>query len=214
MTYRAIKIFILLALGVCGLQAEEKKEEVEVTLPLASRSAVPEFSSKRLDLAQCVALALEQNTEIRQAKEEVHRKEGVAVEVRSALLPKVTATGNFDYQAKELNGLLVNSGFISADELNWNAGIRVSQLLFDGGAALSRTRAARMSESQSYWGSNPHIEQYQAQGLGQRQSLERGCRYRMRCHQSQPLHSPLIVNRSLDDAETTKDFLLLFFRKV
>ena len=149
MTYRAIKIFILLALGVCGLQAEEKKEEVEVTLPLASRSAVPEFSSKRLDLAQCVALALEQNTEIRQAKEEVHRKEGVAVEVRSALLPKVTATGNFDYQAKELNGLLVNSGFISADELNWNAGIRVSQLLFDGGAALSRTRAARMSESQS-----------------------------------------------------------------
>ncbi|NBR96533.1 MAG: hypothetical protein EBT48_02865, partial [Verrucomicrobia bacterium] len=149
MIYRAIKIFTLLALGVCGVQAEEKKEEVDVTLPLASRSAVPEFSSKRLDLAQCVTLALEQNTEIRQAKEEVHRKEGVAVEVRSALLPKVTATGNFEYQAKELNGLLVNSGFISADELNWNAGIRVSQLLFDGGAALSRTRAARMSESQS-----------------------------------------------------------------
>jgi outer membrane protein TolC len=93
--YRAIKIFTLLALGVCGVQAQEKKEEVDVTLPLASRSAVPEFSSKRLDLAQCVTLALEQNTEIRQAKEEVQRKEGVAVEVRSALLPKVTAQGTY-----------------------------------------------------------------------------------------------------------------------
>jgi outer membrane protein TolC len=146
-----IKVFALLFLGLCPLLAQEKKtqEGVEVTLPLASASAVPEFTSKRLDLAQCVALALEQNTEIRQAKEEVKRKEGVAVEVRSALLPKVTAAGNFEYQSKELNGLLVNAGFLALDELNWNAGVRVTQLLFDGGAALSRTRAARMSESQS-----------------------------------------------------------------
>jgi outer membrane protein TolC len=62
-----------------------------------------------LDLAQCVALALEQNTEIRQAQEEVKRKEGVSVEVRSALLPKVTAQGTYEYQSKELNGLLVNA---------------------------------------------------------------------------------------------------------
>ena len=97
MSCRGIKVFALLFLGLGELQAQEKKaqKEVEVTLPLASASAVPEFTSKRLDLAQCVALALEQNTEIRQAKEEVKRKEGVAVEVRSALLPKVTAAGNF-----------------------------------------------------------------------------------------------------------------------
>ena len=149
MNYRAIRILCLLGLVVLGARAEEKKEAADVTLPLASKSAVPEFSSKRLDLAQCVALALEQNTEIRQAQEEVKRKEGVSVEVRSALLPKVTAQGTYEYQSKELNGLLVNAGFVSADEMNWNAGVRVTQLLFDGGAALSRTRAARMSESQS-----------------------------------------------------------------
>jgi outer membrane protein len=147
--YRAIRILCFFGLGVLGVRAEEKKEVADVTLPLASKSAVPEFSSKRLDLAQCVALALQQNTEIRQAQEEVKRKEGVSVEVRSALLPKVTAQGTYEYQSKELNGLLVNAGFVSADEMNWNAGVRVTQLLFDGGAALSRTRAARMSESQS-----------------------------------------------------------------
>ena len=149
MNYRAIRILCFFGLGVLGVRAEEKKEVADVTLPLASKSAVPEFSSKRLDLAQCVALALQQNTEIRQAQEEVKRKEGVSVEVRSALLPKVTAQGTYEYQSKELNGLLVNAGIVSADEMNWNAGVRVTQLLFDGGAALSRTRAARMSESQS-----------------------------------------------------------------
>ncbi|NBS15039.1 MAG: hypothetical protein EBT57_09630, partial [Verrucomicrobia bacterium] len=118
-----------------------------------AQAAVPEFSSRKMTLAECVALALQQNTEIRQAKDEVRRKEGISVEVRSALLPKVFATGNFEYQSKRLNGLLVNGGglggIVSDDELNWNAGVRVSQLLFDGGAALSRTRAARIAESQS-----------------------------------------------------------------
>lgn len=148
MIYREAKIFLFLVLGIAGsLQGQEAKKE---SLPPPKETGgVPEFASKKLDLAQCVALALQQNTEIRQAQEEVKRKEGVSVEVRSALLPKVTAQGTYEYQAKELSGLLVNAGFVSADEMNWNAGVRVTQLLFDGGAALSRTRAARMSESQS-----------------------------------------------------------------
>ena len=116
---------------------------------LPAEGVVPEFKSKKMDLAQCVALALEQNTEIRRAKEEVKRKEGVAIEVRAELLPKVTANGLFEYQNKSLSGVLVSSGFLSADELNWIAGVRVRQLLFDGGAAFSRTRAARISQSQS-----------------------------------------------------------------
>ena len=91
--------------------AQEKKadEKAQVTLPTA-QEAVPEFSSRKMTLAECVALALQQNTEIRQAKDEVRRKEGISVEVRSALLPKVFATGNFEYQSKRLNGLLVNGG--------------------------------------------------------------------------------------------------------
>ena len=128
--------------------AQEKPDGPEVTLPSAQKG-VPEFSSRKLDLAQCVALALEQNTEIRRAKEEVKRKEGVAIEVRSELLPKITAQGNFDYQNKSLSGFLVESGFVSADEMNWTAGVRVTQLLFDGGAGLSRTKAARIAQSQS-----------------------------------------------------------------
>ncbi|MCX6935743.1 MAG: TolC family protein, partial [Verrucomicrobia bacterium] len=150
MNYPATRTAVfLLAWAIAGSIAQEKKEESpQVTLPPA-QSSVPEFSSKKLDLAQCVALALEQNTEIQQAKEEVRRKEGISVEVRSALLPKVTAQGTFEYQNNSLTGILVNNGVISADELNWNAGVRISQLLFDGGAAFSRTRAARIAQGQS-----------------------------------------------------------------
>lgn len=138
---------ILLASGFSVL-AQEKPDSPEVKLS-SVKPASPDFQSKKLDLAQCVALALEQNTEIRRAKEEVKRKEGVAIEVRSELLPKITAQGNFDYQNNSLSGFLVDSGFVSADELNWTAGVRVTQLLFDGGAGLSRTKAARIAQSQS-----------------------------------------------------------------
>lgn len=152
MNYRAIKnlalLFLFGSLIPTGTRGEEKKDDMQVTLPLPQNHA-PEFATRKLDLAECVALALRQNTEIRQAQDQVRRQEGVAIEVRSALLPKVTTQGTFEYQSKELNGLLVNAGFVSADEMNWNAGVRVSQLLFDGGAALSRTRAARISQSQA-----------------------------------------------------------------
>lgn len=148
MKYRALKFVFLLAAPFVAGQAQEQPEAPQLTLPVA-QSAVPEFASRKMDLAQCVALALEQNTEIRRAKEEVKRKEGVAIQVRSEILPKVTAQGNFDYQNKSLSGFLVESGFVSADEMNWTAGIRVTQLLFDGGAGLSRTKAARIAQSQS-----------------------------------------------------------------
>ena len=148
MKFHVLKVAACLAGLSLAAVAQEKVESPRVSLPPAGNST-PEFSSRKLDLAQCVALALEQNTEIRRAKEEVKRKEGVAIEVRSELLPKVTAQGNFDYQNKGLSGFLVESGFVSADEMNWTAGIRVTQLLFDGGAGLSRTKAARISQSQS-----------------------------------------------------------------
>lgn len=148
MNFRVLNLtWVFLGFGLTGW-GQETRNIAQVTLPPAEGS-VPEFKSRKLDLAQCVALALEQNTEIRRAKEEVRRREGVAIEVRAELLPKVRATGLFEYQNKSLSGVLVNSGFLSADELNWTAGVRVTQLLFDGGAGFSRTRAARIAQSQS-----------------------------------------------------------------
>ena len=148
MNCHVLRAAFLLAVAAVYGRAQEKPEVAQVTLPAAEKST-PEFSSRKMDLAQCLALALEQNTEIRRAKEEVKRREGVAIQVRSELLPKVTAQGNFDYQNKSLSGFLVESGFVSADEMNWTAGIRVTQMLFDGGAGLSRTKAARIAQSQS-----------------------------------------------------------------
>ena len=148
MNCHVLKVAFLLAVAVVSGRAQEKPEVAQVTLPAAEKST-PEFSSRKMDLAQCVALALEQNTEIRRAKEEVNRREGVAIEVRAELLPKVTATGIFDYQSKQLAPFSIAGGFFQPDELNWATGVAIKQLLFDGGAGLSRTRAARISQSQS-----------------------------------------------------------------
>ena len=100
MNSRAAKIAGLLLVGWgSGLLSQEKDGAKG-----ASASAVPEFASKKLDLAECVALALAQNTEILQAKEEVRRKEGISVVVRSELLPKITGQGTFQYQNNSLSG--------------------------------------------------------------------------------------------------------------
>ena len=138
----------LLILAVPCLWAEETKKTTIAALPLEVER-VPEFSSRKMDLAQCVALALDQNTEIRRAKEEVKRREGVAIEVRAELLPKITAGGTFDYQNNKLAPVSIAGGFFQPDELNWTSGVKITQLLFDGGAGLSRTRAARIAQSQS-----------------------------------------------------------------
>jgi len=146
--FRVLKlVLILLGPGVAGW-AQENKEISRVALP-PTGSEVPEFKSRKLDLAQCVALALEQNTEIRRAKEEVKRREGVAIEVRAELLPKITAGGTFEYQNQNLAPFNVAGGFFQPDELNWTTGVKITQLLFDGGAGFSRTRAARIAQSQS-----------------------------------------------------------------
>lgn len=146
--FRALNLaLILLGSGLAGW-AQETKENGQVSLP-SPESNVPEFKSRKLDLAQCVALALEQNTEIRRAKEEVKRREGVAIEVRAELLPKITAGGTFEYQNKSLAPFSVAGGFFQPDELNWTSGVKITQLLFDGGAGFSRTRAARIAQSQS-----------------------------------------------------------------
>ena len=139
MNSRAAKIAGLFLVGWgSGLLGQERDGA-----KVASLSTVPEFASKKLDLAECVALALEQNTEIRQAKEEVRRKEGISVEVRSALLPKITGQGTFEYQNKSLSGFLVQNGILSADEVNWNAGVRVTQLLSRGLGQRELRRGSR-----------------------------------------------------------------------
>ena len=75
--FRVPSLLFPLVFFVSGVGAQETGETPQVSLPPAGGS-VPEFRSRKMDLAQCVALALEQNTEIRRAKEEVKRKEGVA----------------------------------------------------------------------------------------------------------------------------------------
>ena len=58
MKFRVLKFVFLLAAPFLSGQAQEKPEAPQVTLPPAATS-IPEFSSRKMDLAQCVALALE-----------------------------------------------------------------------------------------------------------------------------------------------------------
>ena len=63
----------------------------------------PEFAvPEGLDLPYSLGFALDNNFAIRQAKERIRQQEGIVLEVRSAQLPNVSATGGYQRNDVEI----------------------------------------------------------------------------------------------------------------
>lgn len=70
--------------------------------PVAVGRAVARNVSGDLTLEKAVRLALQQNPEILKALQEIERTRGQVIEVRAQALPRVTLTGNYNQQDREL----------------------------------------------------------------------------------------------------------------
>ncbi|HVY78073.1 MAG TPA: TolC family protein, partial [Solirubrobacterales bacterium] len=91
----------------------------------------------RLDLEYALAFALDNNFAIRQAKERIRQQEGVDLEVRSARIPNVAASGGYQRNADEVstNGL----------DHAWSVEISARQVLFAGGGVTANVRASKLA---------------------------------------------------------------------
>jgi len=115
-----------------------------------------------------VKFALAHNPDILNSVEQIRVTNGQYISVRAQLLPQLVATGSFAGRSP----ILVNPprpkksipivtpdesidlGDLAGGSLNnyaWNIQIGVQQLVFDGGGALSQTRAAQYLQDQSYF---------------------------------------------------------------
>src|SRR6185295_5121661 len=65
----------------------------------------------KLNLEYALAYALDNNFAIRQAKERIRQQEGVILEVRSAQLPNVSASGDYHRNATEVSTNGRNGGW-------------------------------------------------------------------------------------------------------
>jgi outer membrane protein len=86
----------------------------------------PDFPlPERLDLQYSLAFALDNNFDIRQAKERIKQQEGVVLEVKAPQIPNVSASGGYQRNTEEVS--------VIGRDSYWNADITATQLLYAGG---------------------------------------------------------------------------------
>ena len=95
--------------------------------------AVPE----RLDLEYALAYALDNNFAIRQAKERIREQEGVILEVRSARIPNVSASGGYSRNSDD------NSS--NGRDYAWSVDITARQLLYSGGGVAASVKSQQLA---------------------------------------------------------------------
>jgi multidrug efflux pump len=93
------------------------------------------------DLARCLDTAMQQNHEIRAARERVRQAHGAVIEARSRSLPAAAVTGLYREQDKDLN-----LPFIARDS-SWNIGVEIAQTLYSGGRDQSALRSRKLAEA-------------------------------------------------------------------
>lgn len=89
-----------------------------------------------LDLPYALGFALDNNFAIRQAKERIREQEGVILEVRSNLLPNVSAGGTYQRNAEDIGN--------GADK-NWAFDITARQVLYSGGGVRAGVKAQQLA---------------------------------------------------------------------
>ncbi|MDI1249555.1 MAG: TolC family protein [Lacunisphaera sp.] len=98
----------------------------------------PEFSvPPRLDLEYALAFALDNSFAIRQAKERIKEQEGVVLEVRSAQIPNVSASGGYQRSAVEVGP--------TGENRYWSFNVTARQNLYTGGAVSASVKAQQLS---------------------------------------------------------------------
>jgi outer membrane protein len=115
----------LLALAPARAQINDGKPDPEVVIPEA------------LDLPYALGFALDNNFAIRQAKERIREQEGIILEVRSAQLPNVSASGAIQRNDEEIGQ--------GGRDRNWAFDITARQVLYAGGGIRAGVKAQQLA---------------------------------------------------------------------
>lgn len=130
-----------------------------------------------LTLEEAINTALNRNPDILNAIEQIRLTRGQLIQIRSQILPQLTATSAYQQQAQSLvdprrptssggaellipgpNGETIpldlsglQSGAPYVNNKSWNVGFQASQLIYDGGAAIAGIRSAQFVEDSAYF---------------------------------------------------------------
>ncbi len=92
-----------------------------------------------LDLKTAIGFALDNNFEIRQARERIRQQEGVEILVRARELPGVNVSGNYTGNSKEI------STYTPQKDISWTIALQAKEVLYAGGGIRSSVKSARLA---------------------------------------------------------------------
>jgi len=109
--------------------------------------------SKALSRADAVQIALRQNSAILKGQADLRASYGVQIQLRAVALPQFSAGGGYN----ALDPSLVEqfplpapfSSYIQFPNQNWNADVKVQQLIYAGGRITSAFRSAKLTREQA-----------------------------------------------------------------
>lgn len=111
-----------------------------------STNSAPGWLTRPLSLTDCLNIALAQNATILKAKNDLEAQYGVVVQTRAIVLPQLTANGQ--YKDTDRNAIENFPGTHTPNE-NWNAGLTITQTIYQGGKLLAAVRAAKATKEQA-----------------------------------------------------------------
>lgn len=120
-----------------------------------STNMPPSWLTQPMSLADALNLALHQNGTILRGKSDLEAQYGVVVQTRAIALPRLTATGTYEYtkEVQTFPSFQGPPGFPSFNfpfpNQTWNATIQVVQTIYQGGQINSALRSAKLTKQQA-----------------------------------------------------------------
>ncbi|MEI8292765.1 MAG: TolC family protein [bacterium] len=102
-----------------------------------------------LRIEDAIQTAIKKNTDILAAVQELNSSSGQFISIRSKIIPQAALNSNYGYTSRDVN----NVNFVGANinDQSWSLNVEFSQLIYDGGAAVSGIRAALSDEQEAYY---------------------------------------------------------------
>jgi outer membrane protein len=108
---------------------------------------VPAWMTRPLTMTEALNLAMQQNGSVLSGKSDLEAEYGVVVQTRAVALPKLAATGNYQYTTEVETFPFTNPPPLQNQ--TWGAHLQVVQTIYQGGQIRSALRSAKLTKEQA-----------------------------------------------------------------
>ena len=109
---------------------------------------MPSWLTRPLSLADALNIALSENATILKAQNDLESTQGLVIQTRAVALPQLQSTAKYTDQEITLVPTMVGLPF-AVPHQEWNAGIQLTQSIYEGGKLRAAIKGARASAQQA-----------------------------------------------------------------